>query len=292
MKDKNTRHGLYGETEPFLLPDYMHCETIAFRSRKHDWVIEKHQHSHLFQVFLIETGEVTLQYGTQTMSINEPCIVTMPENTPHGFEFCPEIEGKVLTLSQSFIETLFQNAPNVLLELGTPRILRGVAEHRRFQTIGRIVHRLYDELREELPEKKLALQCYFSLLLTEIFRLSLEKSDKTPTPDTRNAKYYQTFLQNIKQTHSAQKAIQEYARDLKITPVHLNRICQSITGCSALQVVHDYLMIEAEKLLTHTEYSISEISYMLNFQDPAYFSRLFKKQIGVSPKVFRENTKT
>ena len=285
MKDKNIRFGLYNENSAFLLPDYMHCETIEFRSRKHDWVIDTHRHAHLFQVFLIESGAGELKYGHKTIALNEPCIVTMPENTPYSFEFSPEIEGKILTLSQSFIETLFENAPNVLLELKTPRILRGVAEHRRFQTIGRIVHRLYDELREELPEKKLALQCYFSLLITEIFRLSLEKSDKTVTYDTRNAKHYQTFLQKVKQAYSPQKTIQGYARELKITPVHLNRVCQTIAGHSALQVVHDFLIIEAEKLLTHTEYSVSEISYMLNFNDPAFFHAYLKSKLAFHQKI-------
>jgi AraC family transcriptional regulator, transcriptional activator of pobA len=286
---KSTQYGLYGEDNKFLLPDFMHCETIAFRSRKHDWVIEPHQHAHLFQVFLIESGEVQFFFEGKTLIFNEPCVISIPENTPHGFEFSADIEGKVLTLSQSFIETLFESSPNVILELNTTRILRGVSEHRRFQIIGRIVHRLYDELREEFPEKKLALQSYFSLLLTEIFRLSLEKSERTSTPDNRNAKYYQAFQQSIKQSFSPQKTIQDYARELKITPVHLNRVCQVVAQKSALQVAQEYLIIEAEKYLKHTDYSVSEIAYRLNFTDPAYFSRLFKKQMGVSPKVFREN---
>lgn len=286
---KPNQYSLYGEDKSFLLPDFMHCETIAFRSQKHDWVIEPHQHAHLFQVFLFESGEVQFFFEGKTMIFNEPCVISIPENTPHGFEFSPDIQGKVLTLSQSFIETLFESSPNVILELNTTRILRGVSEHRRFQTIGRIVHRLYDELREEFPEKKLALQCYFSLLLTEIFRLSLEKSKRTTTPDNRNAKYYQAFQQNIKQSFSPQKTIQDYARELKITPVHLNRVCQTVAHKSALQVAQEYLIIEAEKYLKHTDYSVSEIAYRLNFTDPAYFSRLFKKQMGLSPKAFREN---
>jgi AraC family transcriptional regulator, transcriptional activator of pobA len=286
---KPTRFGLYGEDNDLLLPDFMHCETIAFRSQKHDWVIEPHQHAHLFQVFLIESGEVQFFFEGKTHTFNEPCVISIPENTQHGFEFSDDIKGKVLTLSQSFIETLFESSPNVILELNMTRILRGVSEDRRFQFIRRIVNRLYDELREEFPEKKLALQSYFSLLLTEIYRLSLEKSDRTTMPDNRNAKYYQAFQQSIKQAFSPQKTIQEYARELNITPVHLNRVCQVVAQKSALQVAQEYLIIEAEKYLKHTDFSVSEIAYRLNFIDPAYFSRLFKKHKGFSPKVFREN---
>jgi AraC family transcriptional regulator, transcriptional activator of pobA len=284
---KSTKYGLYSEDSTLLLPDFMHCETIAFRSQKRDWVIDPQQHTHLFQVFLIESGEVQFFFDRKIRVFNEPCVITIPENTPYGFEFSDAIEGKVLTLSQSFIETLFQSSPNVILELNTTRILKGVSEDRRFQFIQRIVNRLYDELREEFPEKKLALQSYFSLLLTEIFRLSLEKSDRTNTPDSRNVKYYQAFQQSIKQVFSPQKTIQDYAWELKITPVHLNRVCQVVAQKSALQVAQEYLIIESEKYLKHTDFSISEIAYQLNFTDPAYFSRLFKKKMGVSPKEFR-----
>jgi AraC family transcriptional activator of pobA len=48
-------------------------------------------------------------------------------------------------------------------------------------------------------------------------------------------------------------------------------------------------MLEAEKFLKHTDLHVSEIAYRLNFEDPAYFSRLFRKYMGTSPRVFREN---
>ena len=84
------------------------------------------------------------------------------------------------------------------------------------------------------------------------------------------------------------KSIREYAHELKITSVHLNRVCQASVGKPALHVVHDFLIFEAEKFLRQTDMHISEIAYRLNFEDPAYFSRFFKKYTGISPKLFRE----
>ena len=83
------------------------------------------------------------------------------------------------------------------------------------------------------------------------------------------------------------KFINEYARELNITPVHLNRICQATVGKSALRAVHEFLFLEAEKYLKYTKYSVSEIAYRLNFEDAAYFSRFFSKYAGVSPKQYR-----
>jgi AraC family transcriptional activator of pobA len=84
------------------------------------------------------------------------------------------------------------------------------------------------------------------------------------------------------------KSVKQYASELHITSVHLNRICQSAVGKPALHIIHDFLILEAEKFLEHTDLHISEIAYRLNFEDPAYFSRFFKKYTALSPKQFRE----
>jgi AraC family transcriptional regulator, transcriptional activator of pobA len=70
--------------------------------------------------------------------------------------------------------------------------------------------------------------------------------------------------------------------------VHLNRICQNVVGKSALQVVQEYLIEESKKYLEYTSHSVSEIAYLLKFEYPNYFAKLFKKQTGISPTEYRE----
>jgi AraC family transcriptional activator of pobA len=286
-KNKLLRYGLYGERD-FLLPDFIHCETMQYRSEKHNWVIEPHLHAHLFQFFLIEWGKVSYSFQESKHIVGAGSIITIPENVLHGLEVSKDVKGMVLTISSSFVETLFKNSPNVLLELGAAKVLTNLKEHKLFPLIRQTVYGLQDELQDDLPEKAMVLQSYLSLLLISVYRLSVEKSEKTITTDNRNALYFRNFQRSMKQSYSPQKTIQAYARELHITPVHLNRICQATVGKSALQVVHDFLFLEAKKYLKHTEYSISEIAYRLNFEDPAYFSRFFSKLAGCSPKAFRK----
>ena len=134
----------------------------------------------------------------------------------------------------------------------------------------------------------MVLQCYFNLLLSLTFRLLKKNTEKLIAPDNRNSRYFRTFQKSVKQSYSPMKSIKQYARELNITSVHLNRICQATVGKPALQIVHDFLVLEAEKFLKHTDMHVSEIAYQLNFEDPAYFSRFFKKYTGASPKQFRE----
>lgn len=79
----------------------------------------------------------------------------------------------------------------------------------------------------------------------------------------------------------------EYAKVLLVTPNYLNAMCQKIKQKSAGEMIRDRILIECKRLLIHTNLSASEIAYQLNFKDNSYFSRFFKKHIGISPDEFR-----
>jgi AraC family transcriptional regulator, transcriptional activator of pobA len=49
-----------------------------------------------------------------------------------------------------------------------------------------------------------------------------------------------------------------------------------------------YVLLEAKRLLRYSDLPVTEIAYRLNFEDPSYFSRFFKKYTGFSPSEFRE----
>lgn len=72
-----------------------------------------------------------------------------------------------------------------------------------------------------------------------------------------------------------------------ITQYHLIRIFKEKTGCSPQKYRSLMLMEKAKQLLTDTQLNINEISDMLGFSDPLYFSRLFKKTVGTAPSLYR-----
>ena len=284
---KALRFGLYGEKE-FLSPDFMHCDTIEFRAKSHIQSIKEHVHTSLFQIYIIEKGKLHLYIENTKHLIDGPAIITIPENTLHGVPADKNLKGKVLTLSTSLLETLFKQTPRALQELTSTQIITEFDKQHLFATIGSYADNLYHEIKADLPEKKLVLQSYFNLLLSLIYRMLKRKSEKIIIPDSRNARYFSIFQKNIRQAYNPMKPVKQYAEQLNITSVHLNRICKSIAGKSPSQIINEFIILEAEKFLTQTDDNISEIAYRLNFEDPAYFSRFFHKLAGVSPKQFRE----
>ncbi len=283
--------GLYGDNDTANLPDFVHCEMLESRSKTYNWEIKQHLHTHLYQIFLIETGEGILNYNNDKITFHAPCIFTIPANHLHGFSFHTSSDGRVITLSDSYVETLFKTSPKVVLalnRLGHIPVLPEEEAH--FGSLIRIIDRISRELYEDFEEKQIALQAYLSILFVEVFRFAKQREELFLKSDNRQLKYFQDFQKNIKKSNSALKTVTEYAKELNITTVHLNRICQSVAQKPALALAQTHILAEAEKYLMHTSYTITEVSYLLDFNDPAYFSRFFKKHKGISPKEFRENS--
>lgn len=85
-----------------------------------------------------------------------------------------------------------------------------------------------------------------------------------------------------------QKKISDYAKQLGVSQNYLNDTTKAITGKSAGQLLRSQLLKQASVCLTHSSKSISEISYMLGFDDPSYFTRFYKKQTGHLPSDLRK----
>ena len=78
------------------------------------------------------------------------------------------------------------------------------------------------------------------------------------------------------------------AERLNISPGYLTDILKQESGKTALEHIHIYLISEAKHRLKGHDQSISEIAYTLGFENLSYFSRLFKKEVGVSPNRFKK----
>ena len=83
-----------------------------------------------------------------------------------------------------------------------------------------------------------------------------------------------------------EKLASEYAEKLNITQKHLNRVVKSITTKTTTDIILERVILEAKRNLIYTDDSFSKIANKLGYEDYAYFSKIFKKRVGVSPSEF------
>ena len=81
--------------------------------------------------------------------------------------------------------------------------------------------------------------------------------------------------------------IDRYAEELSVSPSQLSRTIRRVTGQSPAAIVNARLLLEAQRNLHYTEATAAQIGLDLGFQDPAYFSRFFKRLSGVTPRRYR-----
>lgn len=90
--------------------------------------------------------------------------------------------------------------------------------------------------------------------------------------------------------HAGEKGLPSVAylaSQLHLSPKYLSDLLKQETGKTALDLIHLYLISQAKNMLVAGGRSISEIAYLLGFENPPYFSRLFKKEVGVNPKEYK-----
>jgi len=97
------------------------------------------------------------------------------------------------------------------------------------------------------------------------------------------------YYNENKNSHLGLPTVAYMAEKLNISSRYLSDLLKQETGKTAIELIHIYLIKEAKNLLSEGKMNISEISFSLGFENPNYFARLFKKEVGIPPSVFRNN---
>ncbi|GIZ08988.1 helix-turn-helix transcriptional regulator [Flavobacterium sp. UMI-01] len=91
----------------------------------------------------------------------------------------------------------------------------------------------------------------------------------------------------LEQKYKTEKAPFYYAEQLHISLKHLNRITKEVLNKTTTQVITDRVILEAKRMLMEKQFSVNEIAITLGYDDCSYFSRLFKKNTGMTATEFR-----
>jgi AraC-like DNA-binding protein len=114
------------------------------------------------------------------------------------------------------------------------------------------------------------------------------KSNANKTMPHQKQVLLKNFRRLIDQHYKSIKLPKEYADLLYVTPNHLNALAQDLSGKTAGELIRDRVLLEAKRLLTNANMTVTEIAFSLNFRDNSYFNRFFKKKEGITPDEFRK----
>jgi AraC family transcriptional activator of pobA len=280
--------GLYGDIIHKPDATYIFLEAIETRSKGFGWVIDPHVHSHLYQLFFIESGSAKFIGISNETLLQAPCILFVPPSTLHGLHYSSDVSGHILTLSDHVVEMLFPQSAAVMMILEKLQWISFPDENSMtFAEVMNLLRTAGRELFSDHAEKKLMLDAVLKQLLLVIYRIG-KNNTANFSKQNKTLDYYARFQKMLRHENRI-ASIPALAKDIGITPAHLNRICRKVSGKSTLTIVHESLVQKAQNYLAHTSYSVSEIAYLVHFQYQNHFARVFKKITGVSPLVYRRS---
>lgn len=270
-------YSLFGESTH--LPDVLHCETIADRSVLHDWELAPHRHARLHQVLLIEQGGGSVTLDGNTHALSQGSLVNVPPDHVHAFRFEKDTRGWVTTMADELLEELLVGVGTLRSEINQAIVLQSDA------FMAQTVKQIWLEFSSQEKARALMLRGLSGVLLAWVARQLATGS--ISDAKMNDSVMVQRFKALIEQNFASHWTVSQYAKALSISPTHLSRLTRAANGISALRMIEARLMREARRNLAYTNLSISSIAYTLGFSDPAYFSRVFTKDAGISPKAFR-----
>ena len=251
-----------------------------------------HRHSFYHLLFFSEGG------GKHTIDFNhfdvKPYqIYFMVPGQVHSWDFDGHVDGYVVNFSSSFFQSFLLKSEY----LSSFSFFNGITLESVIDlqdSVQQPVLSLFEKLIAESQQHTVLKDDMLRVLLLQIFIMiqqSISSNKQRSTPFQANP-ILTNFQKLIEKNYLEIRLPSEYAELLNITPNHLNALCKEHLGTQAGEVIRDRVVLEAKRLLVNLGLSVSEIAYKLNFNDNSYFTKFFKKEVGISPEVFRKKSMT
>jgi len=283
---------LYGEM-PAGGADLLHIEDVQSRSSLYQWEISPHVHQGLYQVLWVQHGAVQITLDARQSALEGPLVVVVPPGVVHGFRFAPGTDGLVLTLSaRLMVEADFQSVGEAFRAVfETPAVRALPPEDPLAERLHALLRNLADEFA--LPggaDSPVVLW----LARAIVWRLAQVRSqvlspagEPTASRALRQQAAFTRFLLLVENHYAEHWPLDRYASRLGLSTQRLNRIAREQSARSALECVHERLTREACRRLIYIAAPVANLASELGFEDAAYFSRFFRRRMGMTPQQYR-----
>jgi AraC family transcriptional regulator, transcriptional activator of pobA len=283
------KYALYGENPEQRWAQSLHYERIVRRARHYQWKIHLHQHEALIQVLYVEEKYGTVYLNGNAIKFRSPCFIVIPAHVVHGFDFSPDIDGYVITALQAPLESSLKiSAAGALSIFAKGGVIEASSTERFFHECASLFDMISREALTTSLYNASSANLLLSALLVKMSRLQTDSEQPEPAAGSRKTEQIERFRLLVRKSLGTLMSVENYAAEMGITGSQLRRVCQDILGQSPLNIITAEIIHSAQRDLSFSTMTVQQIAYSLGFDDPAYFSRFYRKKTGQTPSEFRE----
>ncbi|MDE6553600.1 MAG: helix-turn-helix domain-containing protein [Muribaculaceae bacterium] len=236
----------------------------------------------------VRSGHFKFSNNLIVYDFQGPAIVNIRNGeTLQLLELSSDFSASFIVMSKFFVEDIF-------LHINDMQNLSAMARHPVAKIPVDIVPKfesLYDSLHlvssdSKNPQLQKALQ---HAIIAFYYRYAYRCYELLDSSPDSAARLSDRFIKLVKDKFKTERFLEYYAEELGVTPKHLSRTVKAQTGYSAASWIERFLILEAKILLKSTNLTVQQISDNLNFPTQSFFGKYFKKNVGVSPKFYRNS---
>lgn len=254
-------------------------------------------------LFFCLEGEVQLQQGTEECVMRKNDVIFTKSGLFGKVEsMSRDLKYFLIIMNEKFYYPIFSsiNMSTLQKEL-TTRPVCHLSQQRANECLSlfqMLKQRLNSHVDDELQE--LIVKGYLQALTFNVYSAYLKASKqeslmageqdrgKEQLKQSRQQDLFNRFMALLQEHYTQERNIKFYADKLFITPRYLSRIINEVSGHFASEHIDLFVIAEAKQLIRSKQYTILQVSEMLNFTSPSFFGRYFKKFTGYTPKQYQE----
>lgn len=284
MREAFPAYATYGEPARPVDLDFIHVDRVMNHKDYHGGKATPHLHPHFGQLSLWFKGGGRYEIEGKAWTFEAPMMHFVPANTLHGFEVDPATtDCWAISIANHALAGMADQLPFDLTR--SHYVLSHQGDEHSWKMAEQLFELAYAEYSVE-RQGRMRLVGLLTRSLFEIFGRLQAAGNTIAAP--RLVRLALDFQVLVDQHYAEDWKIEDYCRKLGVTRHQLARACQELWQQGIKDVIDATRLRVAQRMLHYTVSSVEAIAYETGFNDPAYFSRFFRKMTGQSPAAWRQ----
>ena len=262
----------------------LYVNTFQNHLKEHRFIESLHRHD-FYVLVLFTNGTGLHKIDFDTFDITKGSFFLMQPGQIHLWELSSDIDGYIVFFSKEIYNLhfrdkkieeylFFQSSKN------KPELVLNIDEMKQIQPFFEL---MVNENQEDQLQKKDKMLNLLDCILIEILRIYNIESNHLTSTYNHKLKEFELLLE---QFYKTEKSPSFYADKMAITLKHLNRISKNILNITITELITRRVILESKRIMVDKNKTIAQISDELGYSNYSYFSKLFKKNVGITPTEF------